>query len=389
MQGQVLDLGLFRGELTIELSGAAGASIQLGGEISFDLTQGKSIAKGVTSAGSVDQFFAEAHVGCHLTGSLYWANPENLQPPTDQSKQYEHIETTGDLTKATMKKLASIGGGIEAAVGVGAGEKFKITYSDGIFYIVTAVKAVAGIGFGGRICLKIDVGTIKEFFLFVYQQIKNHNYSYTGLFLDNAYYAWVSIFTTAVWAGRAIEDYVDSGVDTVREWLYNLGEAHASIAHVQHQLIDNLNKHPELIAQAPPETKGHWLYYLCQKPVLSTEYWEKDFLHRQDAVVSILHQIQSDNEYKTVCEYMLPLDPDNLDSKPQKQSVKKGQYMLWKNKNSVMYIGAEVRYELDALLAGLDKRLNEVAKATYYQAQYRSTAYRFLQTTALLESGSH
>ena len=97
---------------------------------------------------------------------------------------------------------------------------------------------------------------------------------------------------------------------------------------MQRQLIDNLNKHPECIAQAPPETKGHWLYYLCQEPVLSKEYWQKDFLHRQDAIVSILHHIQSENEYQTVCEFMLPIDPDHLDSKPKKQPASVGHARL-------------------------------------------------------------
>lgn len=225
--------------------------------------------------------------------------------------------------------------------------------------------------------------TIKEFFLFLYHQIKNHNYNYTGLFMDAAYYAWVSIFTVASWAGHAIEDYVNDGVNKAGEWLYGLKKSHADVAHMQRQLIDNLNKHPERIAQAPPETKGHWLYYLCQEPVLSKEYWQKDFLHRQEVIRKILERIQSQNEYDTVCQYMLPIDPDNLDRKPKKQSATVGDSMLWMNTASVMYIGEEVRHGLEVLYAGLCQQLNEVAKEVYNQAQYRSVAYQFSQATAL------
>jgi hypothetical protein len=38
---------------------------------------------------------------------------------------------------------------------------------------------------------------------YIYHQIKNHNYNYTGLFTDFAYQAWVGITTIAVWVAMS------------------------------------------------------------------------------------------------------------------------------------------------------------------------------------------
>ena len=336
-EGNRLDLGLFQAELKANLSGLAGASVQLSETMHFTLLDDKTTVRGNNTTSEQAGFFAGAQIGCDISGALKWANPECLVPPTDQSKQHEDVQAKGDLTQADFALLAQLGGGATVAVGIGEEEQFKVTYHDQTFYIVASIKTVEGIGFSGRFCAKVEVETIEHFVAFLYHQIKNHNYNYTGLFTDFAYQAWVGITTIAVWAGKSIAEYCQNGVSNARQWLANVRNHDEQLAQLQRLLIKNILANENQVKFAPPETKGHWLYELCQQPVLSKEYWQHDIWHRQQAIILILSYIQSAKEYQVVLENMTILLPDQLEKKGATISADEGRAMLWEDKTSVIY----------------------------------------------------
>lgn len=377
--GNQLDLGLFQTLFELDLHAFSGASVELSAALSFDLAADKTITKGTTIAGETESFFAGAKLGSDVLGELRWANPESLPPPTDQHKRHEANTTKGDLTKAPLQRLAKVGGGLDAAAGVGEGEFFKITYHDQKFYIICNIQAVALFGLMGRFCVTIDAETIEHFVQFIYHQIKNHNYHYTALFKDAAYDAWVGIMTVVVWAGESLVSYAEQGLSTARKWFHDFEARESNEAARQRQLIKNILAKEDLVKFAPPETKGHWLYILSQHPMFSKTYWQYDVWHRQRAIHLILSYIQSEKEYHTALKNMAPLTPQNLGQRPRKISVQQGHEMLWNATSSVVYIGTELRLAYNELVHDLDETLKAKARAYYAQAQYRAVAYKALQ----------
>jgi hypothetical protein len=377
-EGNRLDLGLFQAELKADLSGLAGASVQLSETMHFTLLDDKTTVLGENTEAEQAGFFAGAQIGCDISGALKWANPECLAPPTDQSKQHEDNSAKGDLKQADFALLAQLGGGATVAAGIGEEEKFKVTYDSqlGIFYIIASIETVEGIGFSGRFCAKVEVETIEHFVVFLYHQIKNHNYNYTGLFTDFAYQAWVGITTIAVWAGKSIVEYCQNGVSDAQQWFGEFMRNEAQQARRQEILIKNLLANEDQVKFAPPETKGRWLYQLCQTPQLATKYWEYDIWNRQRAIHLILKYIQSHKEYLRALKNMVDTTRADIGQPLQSITAEQGQFMLWQAESSVMYIGDKVRDEAIAVL-------KERAKQIYQTMQYRPSAYQFMKVTAL------
>jgi len=271
------------------------------------------------------------------------------------------------------------------AAGIGEGEKFKVTYDSKtqIFYVVASIETVEGVGFGGRFCVEIDGTTIKSFVIFLYHQIKNNNYSYTGLFMDAAYQAWVGITTIAVWAGNEITHYWRSGVDDAQEWFNNLIDNEVSEADRQRMLIKSLNTNEQQVKFAPPETKGRWLYQLCQQPELAREYWEYDIWHRQQAIALLLGYIQSEREYHVVLKNMIDTTKENIGQAAKTISVAEGRLMLWESVSSVVYVGTDTRLEYNKYQIDLDAEVKAKARAMYAQAQYRAEAYKVFSVSKM------
>lgn len=140
--------------------------------------------------------------------------------------------------------------------------------------------------------------------------------------LDAAYDAWVGIATIAMWADKSITEFWQGGMDKAKDWLRDLYRKNEKEAEQQKMLIQNLLNNENGIKFAPPETKGRWLYILCQTPIARKDL-EYNTLHRPGAIMLILSYIQSENEYQTVLKNMVEIHESNLNANATLRHVKK------------------------------------------------------------------
>lgn len=393
-----LDLGLFLAELEFLLAGFVGASVQLAAQMDFHAKGGDTAVTGQHQNQQVAAgFFAGAKGSATVGGCLQWANPDTVRPPHNQSFQYNTI--TGPMTGTPVfQKLATISGGATVAAGESLTADFKITYSSRtqVFGIVCSLKAVEGIGFGGHLYLQVHADTIEHFIAFMYHQIKNANFKNTGLFMPamgdfyDAYAVWVGISTIAMWMGEELKNLIGpgKGVKHWGDWFHNFLKTEIETAKRQARLIHNLLAQPQRIRYAPPETKGYWLYQLCNTPALAEKFWQYNVWERQQAIISILNHIQSQREYHLVLENMVDISPSQIGQKTERIPFLQGERMLWQDKNSVMYAGTLAKNDLLHLSEGIRAdliKLNQLAQKIKQLTIYRDSAYQMAQVTTLFD----
>lgn len=404
LNGENLDLGKFLAYIEMDLSAFAGASTLLCTKVEVDLGDEGSEIKGNEAAKSPDGIvlktdqngntngsgvhiessaFVGVQGGCDLTGELQWASPETIISPCDQSKANEAIVGPG-AGEAAFKTLASVSGGAMIAAGVGRDVAFKITYDieKEQFHIVCAAALVWGYGAGGQVGLTIDAGAIETFVEFVYHQLKNNNYSITGLFTDLAYQALTGIIAVAVWAGDNLKNYAKQGLNNAEQWLGSFSQEENTLAGMQGALINNILENEQLVKFAPPETKGRWLFQLCQSYWLSGTYWQDDWTKGQAAVALILSYIQSRADYDIVMQNMVPLTADNIGEPVTTISALEGKMILWQSEGSMVYIGGQEAIVYNEEQAAMAAKMQAKANALYQQA-YRDTAMKNANITKL------
>ena len=195
--GQQINLGMLRLRGEAELSGFAGASLQLEAQVQV-VTKGGQQAFVGQSGGRLPRFrerkdagikfykamdakdeglhlggevFAGARLEGSIKGSLQWLKPN---PPPDLAKPLPPIlRSTGEYTD-----FCTVGSNIAGLAGAGAGFKFYCTFLNGKFCFHVASSLCWGAGAKGGFIAEVDASTIVEFGAWLVYQLYSLDYSF-------------------------------------------------------------------------------------------------------------------------------------------------------------------------------------------------------------------
>ena len=224
------DLGYFRLDLNVVLSGNAGASANLGAAVSFEMVDGQPAIKGAprqesTSSSDGDnqasskfkydrlahdkghvqgvyaeaEFFAGVTAGCKVSIALQWQSPEDNQ---------------------AFVNLAEAGAGVEVAAGIGGEAHFKIEYSEETQKFVARFGAgvVAGVGATGKVDAAIEAGNIFQLVKFTYHQLMKTDFLRPVFIGIDSFGFLQAALARAIYEGVSLSERAQSTFTEVLGW---------------------------------------------------------------------------------------------------------------------------------------------------------------------------
>lgn len=287
-QQNSLDFGYFRGKVTIGVTAMLGASIFGTAGIEYSPGPNGSVlakpsmagAKGQVSAGA----FAGVEAGGSVTGALEWQNPGWRK------------DENGPVQNAKWAAIISIGVSGAANAGIGAEVDFMITFENGKFMFRCKAQVVIGIGAKGGLTGTVGFGTMYDFIMYVYHQLKDNNYAILKHISKEAFDAIVKIVMYAVEFGveaiRHVEARIDQIIATAMAPIRAANEAEAYARKIKAR--------PEALYFAPPEAKGAILYRLSETFTFSFEE------HQEAAILVVIGTIQTQREWEQIVERITP-----------------------------------------------------------------------------------
>lgn len=337
--GQEINLGMLRLRGEVELSGFAGASLQLEAQVQV-LTNGKEQAfvgqsgrlprmrerkdAGIKFYKAMDakdeglhlggEVFAGARLEGSIKGSLQWLKPN---PPPDPAKPLPPIlQSTGEYTD-----FCTIGSNIAGLLGAGAGGKFYCTFLNGKFCFHVASSLCWGAGAKGGFIAEVDAATIVEFGAWLVYQLYSLDYSFFEVIDRDAFkgYSQYCVMQMAaiernVYGGinwvvktpRDIADDLEKFVESIMDEGKNNMEASKGRNFLARSVID----FKEDLLLHTPEAKGILLYLLTRHGKFDHIDLENRTLlgdiyrDRKDAVIWVLTSIQTVSEWRKVMCHM-------------------------------------------------------------------------------------
>ncbi|WP_250656109.1 hypothetical protein [Alkalimarinus coralli] len=299
------DLGYFRLDLNVVLSGNAGASANLGAAISLEMNAGQPVIKGAarskdddtTESGEVEsdkfkydrllhdkghvqginaeaQFFAGVTAGCKVGVALQWQSPE-------ENNQFV--------------TLAEAGAGIEVAAGLGAEGYLKIEYDENTRKFIARFGAgvVAGVGANGKLDTAIEAGNIYQLVKFVYHQIMKTGFLQPEFIENDGFTFLQRSLAKAVLFGSDIVDETQSTIRDLALWWSQVHQSRIEAEGLARKILDDSS----LYRYAAPVVKGRFLAILCRRFLLSTES------QQEKAIVKLLSFTQSVSEYHEILKH--------------------------------------------------------------------------------------
>lgn len=288
-----LDFGYLRGHITFEASGFVGASLLGSAAIGLRFDQEsktlrvspQEVSKDRKQSGAKAsvEAFAGLQASGKATGGLSWRNPE----------------------EGEFKELFAIGVGFTGAAGIGAKGDFLLTYNEETGKIQFRIKGqlVIGLGLGGEVVGSVGVVNHWQFVTFVYHQLNNNDFSYLEFMDDGCFNAYTGLVLMAI---EGVGDALLTVGDGV-EALVDLFQA-ASDYYEERELAEqkaetmatNILAKPKILKFAPPEAVGAMLY------VLSDSFWLSREELQEDAIIVLLENCQSKEEFRKVISRITP-----------------------------------------------------------------------------------
>lgn len=337
--GQEINLGMLRLRGEAELSGFAGASLQLEAQLQV-VTKGDQQAFVGQSSGRLPRFrerkdagikfykamdakdeglhiggevFAGARLEGSIKGSLQWLKPN---PPPDPAKPLPPIlESTGDY-----KDFCTIGSNIAGLLGAGAGGKFYCTFLNGKFCFHVASSLCWGAGAKGGFIAEVDAATIAEFGAWLVYQLYSLEYGFFEAIDERAFkaYSQYCVIKTSVgesiyrgydWLVKTPDDIAKMLIEIV-DGLWDHGLKGLEASKGRNRLARNVIEFRKDLLLHTPEAKGILLYLLTRHGKLDHIDLENRtslldiYKDRKDAVIWVLTSIQTVIEWEKVLCHM-------------------------------------------------------------------------------------
>lgn len=281
---EALDFGYFRFRIKLTANAMLGASIYATAGLEFKPLPGtgniqaqpaSAEGKGEISVGA----FAGVEAGGSATGALDWKNPG-------------WTEEGAVKMGPEWSPLLEIGGALFGNAGAGFDANFKISFEGGRFMFRFQAQLVIGIGAKGKLNGVVGFSDILEFIMYVYQQLKDNDFSYLE-FMDE------SAFTALIGVNLYI---IEHGIDAAIMLGNGLGFAASSAlapfnrANAAEDYATTIMSRPAAMIFASPEAKGAILYKLSETYLFSFE-------ERQEAaILTVVGTVQSQREWSLIVE---------------------------------------------------------------------------------------
>jgi hypothetical protein len=325
---QTLELGYWRCELDITLSGAAGASLAIECDIEVSYTGGKQGVRGIpvqdshklgaklrAGASAELDVFADGRVGVDLKGALQWLNPEGA------SSNGKPLTIKPDEAIAEFKDIAKVDSSAAGLAGAGLKLAFKIKHESGKFVIYAKIGACVKYGAETSMKFEVDTETIGEFFKCVAYQLKRADYHKIADVIDQkAFEAFCQIHYLMIASARSIKDFVTkSQIDIFREYEAASKSIDRSIKDGAGAVEDFVGRiRSELLKQtgswlsyAPPEVMGKIQFQLAT--IHGGRSAVQD--HAREAIALALGAPQTMNQLATIAERITDRMGDKQDSR--------------------------------------------------------------------------
>jgi len=318
--GKPYPLGAIRFKAELALTGAAGASIVAEGGLAIDYKDEKRKdvfgAKGaaidasknpndqrgvVLNGNPVDpgasvelEAFAGAKADVKLVGSIQWLNPEEMV------KDYQDF--------------AKVGPAVAGLAGIGAGLSMELTYVAGKFRFKCMASVCLGLGAKGKLELEVDLNTIAQFVAWFFYQLYHANFTKLAFVSKKAFDALVQLqvllIDGAVEGFKTLEEFVGKSEVTIREGFRKLlGALEREERRVQ--LMQRVNRQPNLLIHATPEAKGVVLYQLTRHDwrfdgLDSRNHRGGYYAERKRAIKAVLRTAHTKRDFDNLIQHMTP-----------------------------------------------------------------------------------
>jgi hypothetical protein len=292
---RVASLGHFQAAINASLSGFAGASALIAGNVHVSTVDGLPTLKGIAArkhgqkAGIEAGVFAGVRGGCEVSGELRWKDVLTEQRDWDT--------------------LCIIGRKVEGALGAGAELDIRLQFSErtGKFYFNVHAGLVFGVGASGSFLLEIETQKILRMLHFVYNALMDIDFRYLELFDQHTFafdwYQRMSLFAlgkglTAVEVAEAFSgEAIDSVIRFVDDFFVGRKREIEGGELAVKVLRDLQSREDSLFLHSPPEVKGIVLDNILYDWWLTPEIWtDQDTKIR--AVTEIVNSFQGWRDFE-------------------------------------------------------------------------------------------
>ncbi|OJT01018.1 LysM peptidoglycan-binding domain-containing protein [Marinobacter nauticus] len=300
---RIASLGHFQAAIMASLSGFAGASALVAGNVHVSTTDGLPTIKGIAARQKGQKaeveggVFAGIRGGCEVSGELRWRDV---------------------LTEAReWDKLCSIGKKVEAAFGAGAELNIRLLFSDntGKFYCNVHAGLVVGVGASGSFLLEVETQKIMRMLHFVYNALLDVDFRYLELFDPESeafgWYKRMSLFAlgrglTAVAAAQEFSTSLVAGLaEFVEDVFVGRNRERLGAELAQNVVSDLALEENAVFLHSPPEVKGIVLDNILYDWWVTPDIWSSNDIKIQ-AVSEILASFQSWRDFEETVFRMNP-----------------------------------------------------------------------------------
>ncbi|MFB2704181.1 MULTISPECIES: LysM peptidoglycan-binding domain-containing protein [Marinobacter] len=300
---RIASLGHFQAAIMASLSGFAGASALVAGNVHVSTTDGLPTIKGIAARQNGQKaeieggVFAGIRGGCEVSGELRWRDV---------------------LTEAReWDKLCSIGKKVEAAFGAGAELNIRLLFSDntGKFYCNVHAGLVVGVGASGSFLLEVETHKIMRMLHFVYNALLDVDFRHLELFDPESeafgWYKRMSLFAlgrglTAVAAAQEFSTSLVAGLaEFVEDVFVGRNRERLGAELAQNVVSDLALEENAVFLHSPPEVKGIVLDNILYDWWVTPDIWSSNDIKIQ-AVSEILASFQSWRDFEETVFRMNP-----------------------------------------------------------------------------------
>ena len=300
---KVASLGHFQAAIQASLSGFAGASAVLAGNVHVSTSNGLPTIKGIAArehgqkAGGEAGVFAGIRGGCEVSGELRWKDVLTEQKDWD--------------------KLCRIGKKVEAGLGVGAEAELRLLFSreTGKFYLNAHAGLVLGVGPSGSFLLEIEIQKVIRMLHFVYNALLDVDFRYLELFESKtAAFDWYQRFSLyALSRGLTALDtaiqFTEVATDRIEKFVNEVFVARkreVGAAEIAENVVEDIEaKENSVFLHSPPEVKGRVLDTILYDWWVTPDIWNENDIKIQ-AVTEIVKSFQSWRDFEETVVRMNP-----------------------------------------------------------------------------------
>lgn len=300
---RVASLGHFQAAINASLSGFAGASALIAGNVHVSTNDGLPTLKGIASrengqkAGMEAGVFAGIRGGCEVAGELRWKDVLTEQREWD--------------------RLCRLGKKVEAALGAGAEAELKLLFSPdtGKFYVNVHAGLVLGVGPSGSFLLEVETQKILRMLHFVYNALMDVDFRYLELFDQRTsafdWYQRMSLYALCrgLTAIDAAAEFTEIATDRISEVVIEVFVArkreHEGAELAQNIVDDIKSKEDSVFLHSPPEVKGAVLDNILYDWRVTPDIWSDNDIKIQ-AVTEIVNSFQGWRDFEETVARMNP-----------------------------------------------------------------------------------